>query len=312
MAIITNAYETYKIGSGGGLRESLDNVIANITPSDTVFLNRFKKGKAKSRYEEWIKDSLAAYSSNAQLEGDAVAAVAITAPTRTGNNCQIVRKSFTISGTTEAVDLAGRKSEIAYQTAKQLKELAKDIEWSLSFGTGNSGTSAAARRMLGVVGTNGTDGWITTNSYSGSGSAASEAGFNTLLQTIWKAGGKPQSAFVSGANKKAISAFTGNSTRWTDVDKLEAVNVVDVYKSDFGPVRIFLQRLFEQSQSSGSTPCKAAPILQEDLWEIRTLRPTQVVPLAKTGDGEARMIVWEGTLVCRAEDGNGMLTGLAA
>jgi len=88
-------------------------VIANISPSETIFLNRFKKGKAMARYEEWLLDSLAVYSDNAQLEGDVVAAVAVTPPTRTGNYNQIVRKSFTITGTTEAVDKAGRKSEIA-------------------------------------------------------------------------------------------------------------------------------------------------------------------------------------------------------
>jgi len=128
---------------------------------------------------------------------------------------------------------------------------------------------------------------------------------------VWKAGGKPQSAFVSGANKIAISAFTGNSTRFTDVDKKEAVNVVDIYKSDFGPIRIFLQRLYEQSLAASGTAVKCFPILQEDLWEIRNLRPTKVEQLAKTGDGEARMIVWEGTLVCRAESGNGIAVGLA-
>jgi hypothetical protein len=312
LAILTNAYDTYVMGSGGGMKESLDNVIANISPAETIFLNRFKKGKASARYEEWLKDTLALYTDNAQIEGDAVSGVTVTPPTRAGNYCQIVRKSFTVSDTAEVVDKAGRKSEVSYQTAKQLKELAKDIEFALSFGTGGSGSSAAGRRMKGVLGVDGTDGWITSNSASGSASGLTEADFNTLLQDVWKAGGKPQSAFVSGGNKKIISAYTGNSTRFTDVDKKEAVNVVDIYKSDFGPIRIFLQRLYETSAAASATPVKVFPVLQEDLWEIRMLRPSSVVPLAKTGDGETRMIVWEGTLVSRAEDGNGIALALAS
>lgn len=317
MTKITNAFVTYDVGSSGvpggsKLRESLDDVIANISPSETIFLNRFKKGKAKARYEEWTKDTLAQYSDNAQIEGDSVSGEVLTGVTRTGNYTQIIRKSFTISGTNEVVDKAGKKSEIAYQTAKKLKELAKDIEFALSYGTGSSATSATARRMKGVMGSDSTDGWITTNTYSASGSALPEADFNALLQKIWKAGGKPQSAFVSGGNKRTISAYTGNSTRYTDVDKKEAVNVVDIYKSDFGPIRIFLQRLYETSVAAATAAVCAFPILQEDLWEIRTLRPASVVPLAKTGDGETRMIIWEGTLVSRAEDGNGIVNGVTS
>jgi hypothetical protein len=317
MTVLTNVYATYGQGSSGivgasKLKESLDNVIANISPSETIFLNRFKKGKANARYEEWMLDTLALYTDNAQLEGDAVAGVAVTGASRTGNYTQIVRKSFTISGTNEVVDKAGKRSEIAYQTAKQLKELAKDIEFALSFGTGNSGNIGAGRRMKGVMGTSGgsaQQGWVTTNVYCASACAVPEADFNALLQTIWKAGGKPQSAFVGGYSKRIISAYTGNSTRFTDVDKKEAVNVVDIYKSDFGPIRIFLQRLYETSVAAATAATCAFPILQEDLWEIRTLRPTSIIPLAKTGDGETRMIIWEGTLVSRAEAGNATVCG---
>lgn len=314
MTIITNAFATYDVGSSGvpgtsKLRESLDNVISNISPSETIFLNRFKKGKANARYEEWIIDTLAGYADNAQIEGDAVAGTALTGTTRTGNNTQIVRKAFTITGTHEVVDKAGKRSEIAYQTAKKLKELAKDIEWALSYGTGSSGNAAAGRRMKGVLGQSGDSGWVTTNSYSASGSALPEAAFNALLQATWKAGGKPQSAFVSGTNKRTISAYTGNSTRNVDAEDKMAVNVVDIYKSDFGPIRIFLQRLYETSVVSANLPVCAFPILQEDLWEIRTLRPTKIEPLAKTGDGDTRMIIWEGTLVSRAEAGNATVIG---
>ena len=318
MTIITNAFATYDVGASGipggsKLKESLDNVISNISPSETIFLNRFKKGKANARYEEWMLDTLAQYSDNAQIEGDSVAGTALTGATRTGNYTQIVRKAFTITGTHEVVDKAGKRSEIAYQTAKKLKELAKDIEFALSFGTGSSATSATARRMKGVLGASGgsgtgvNPGWIQTNYLCASGSAVVESDFNGLLQDIWKAGGKPQSAFVSGANKRVISAYTGNSTRYTDTERKEAVNVVDIYKSDFGPIRIFLQRLYETSAAAATAAISAFPILQEDLWEIRTLRPTSIVPLAKTGDGETRMILWEGTLVSRAESGNGVI-----
>ena len=57
------------------------------------------------------------------IEGDEATMDAITATTRLSNSCQIMDKTIVITGTQEAVDKAGRASEIAYQIAKKAKEL---------------------------------------------------------------------------------------------------------------------------------------------------------------------------------------------
>jgi hypothetical protein len=38
---------------------------------------------------------------------------------------------------------------------------------------------------------------------------------------------------------------------------------------------------------------------QMDKWALAELRPMTTETLAKTGDGEKRHVLWEGTLVCR-------------
>lgn len=84
--------------------------------------------RAESNSTEWQTDALASAStSNAQLQGDDVSSFdAETATTRLGNVTQISRKTLVIADTLDVVKKAGRKSEVAYQVAKKLKELKRE------------------------------------------------------------------------------------------------------------------------------------------------------------------------------------------
>src|SRR5262245_9898573 len=114
-----------------GMREDLEDVIWDLFPMDTWALTHLDKVDATATFHEWQTDSLAGATANAQLEGDDASYATVTAPVRPGNYLQISRKQFAISGTVEAVTLAGRKSEIARQGMKQMKELKRDIEQAI-------------------------------------------------------------------------------------------------------------------------------------------------------------------------------------
>lgn len=45
-------------------------VISNISPTDTPFVSNIDRITAKARTHEWLTDSLAAATSNKQIEGD--------------------------------------------------------------------------------------------------------------------------------------------------------------------------------------------------------------------------------------------------
>lgn len=51
---------TYQSYQAVGAREDLSDVIYNISPTETPFLNSVGKTKATAVYHEWQKDSLAA------------------------------------------------------------------------------------------------------------------------------------------------------------------------------------------------------------------------------------------------------------
>lgn len=129
MAIVSGTFTKY---DAIGLREDLSDIIYNISPTDTPFMSSIPQSKATAVTHEWQLDSLAAASgSNAQVEGDEVTFSTPTATTRKSNVTQISTKSVVISGTLEAVNKAGRNSELAYQISKASKELKRDMETSL-------------------------------------------------------------------------------------------------------------------------------------------------------------------------------------
>ena len=156
MAQPSNTFDTY---DSVGEREDLSDVIYNISPTDTPFLSSAAKTQATAVLHEWQTDSLASAStSNAVIEGDEATADSISATTRLSNSCQIMDKVITISGTQEAVDKAGRASELAYQIAKAAKELKRDMEATLTGNQAEVAGNASTARKFGSLGS-----WVATN-----------------------------------------------------------------------------------------------------------------------------------------------------
>ena len=143
MALITNTFATY---SAVGLREDLSDIIYNISPTETPFMTAIAREKSTAVLHEWQTDALETpNTANAQIQGDDISSYDAVVPTvRLGNYTQISRKTVIISMTEEAVDKAGRKSEIGYQVAKKGKSLKRDIESILLMNQARQAPSAGA------------------------------------------------------------------------------------------------------------------------------------------------------------------------
>ncbi|NOR56982.1 MAG: hypothetical protein GQ474_00485 [Sulfurimonas sp.] len=149
---VTSTYTT------AGNREDLIDVVTRVAVEETPFLSSIGKGKATGTLHEWMTEGLDAPADNAVVEGADVGTPAtLTARTRLGNYCQIVRKDGLISDTQEAVMKAGIKSEYAHAVGKSTKELARDMERVLWNGTKTAGSASVARRCGGV------NYWASTN-----------------------------------------------------------------------------------------------------------------------------------------------------
>jgi len=302
MTVPTNTYVSY---ATEGIKEDVIDVITNISPLDTWFTSNTGSTRAIQSYHEWQTDDLAAAASNAQIEGDDADASAATATTKTGNYTQILRKVFQIADSNEMMDSYGRDSEVNYQKAKHMKELAKDIEYALIVNTASCvGSSGAARTPKGL------DGWTSDNCVYGGASfgaspTLSEPILNDALQEIWADGGKPQHVLCGAHQKRQIDGFSTN-TRDIAAEARTLVGAVDVFKSSFGVLQI---RLHHQINTSLD---ETVFILGDmDLWKKAWLRPPKTTELAKTGDSRKFMMVTEVTLESRQEKGSGKIDGLA-
>jgi len=310
MAQPTNTFDTY---DSIGEREDLSDVIYNISPTDTPFLSSAAKTKATAVLHEWQTDSLAAAVTNNQvIEGDEATLDAVTATTRLSNSCQIMDKTVVITGTQEAVDKAGRASEIAYQIAKKAKELKRDLEASLTSNNAEVTGSATAARVAGglrswvatndVMGTSGTSGGA-GNTAAGNGTqrAFTETLLKSVIKSVWNAGGNPTMVMVGPFNKQKLSGFTGNSTRFDAGADATLYTSVDVYASDFGQLQVVPNRFSRDRE---------AWVLDMDYWGVAFLRDFTMHELSKTGDSEKRQLLLEATLESRNEAASGCVADI--
>jgi hypothetical protein len=313
MTISTGTFLTF---AAIGNREDLIDTIFNIDPTDTPFQANIGKTKATAVLHEWQTDGLAAASSaNAQLEGDDVVLSSgissATPTTRLSNYCQIARKTVQVSGTQDAVSKAGRKKEIVYQMMKKNKELRRDLEKMVTgTGTYNAGNSTTARTWKPLrfwyqtntsLGTSGVNSSGSSAAADGTQRALTEPLVKSMIQAAWTVGGEINMIMPGPFNKQVISSFTGNNTRMQDTTKGTLATAIDIYKSDFGTHRVVPNKFSRD---------RDLHLLTTDLWAMANLRPIQTVDLAKTGDAERGMLIYEGTLEARNEAGSAIVADL--
>ena len=311
---------TYQTYTAIGQREDLSDVIYNISPTETPFMSSIGKNKATAVYHEWQTDSLASVNtSNAAVEGAATTDATLSPTTRIGNRTQISTKVIKISGTLDAVNKAGRKSEKAYQLAKGSSEIKRDMEAILlSNQVAANGNSTTARTLGGLqtwlssnksLGTNGTAGsGGTTARVTGTDRTFTADMLNTVMQSAYTNGGSPTMLLVTPAQKVVASTFTGIATRYRDVpsnQQAQIINAADVYVSDFGIIQIVPDRFIPNADSDD-----CAFLLDTEMAAISYLRPFQTNELAKTGDSEITQLLVEYTLEVKNEAAHGIIADL--
>ena len=322
MAKVTNAFTTYDAKAN---REDLSNAIYNIDPYDTPFMSLAGRRNVSNRIFDWQTESLPNVdTANAQIEGFELARSAATPTVRIGNTTQISSRDATVSGSQEASDAAGKNREMAHQMALVSKALKRDMESILcSSQARTAGDATNARKTRGL------EHWIQTNVGSGgtgyanaasetaaitngtTSVALTETAFNDLLQTCYENGAEPTVALVRPGIKRKISSFTGRSGSQIPVSKTEAVNVIDIYRSDFGDIKIQPSRwLGKRTISTKET--SALFLLDPEYVAVGYFRPFQSVEIAKIGDADTRMILAEYGLEMRNEKAHGKMPDIAA
>ena len=323
MAMLSGTTVTYGVTSAGGMREDLSDVIFDLFPEDTWCLSNFDREEANSSLTEWLAQELASPAANAQEEGTDAAFASLTAPTRYNTYLQISSKTFLVSDTLEAVNKAGRKSEVARGAIVKMRELKRDMEYhicgrsiSSEGGAGTARTTAGMEAWIGdatasatgashvVLATTSatystppvTSGHPTTATTIGTTpttGAFTSASLNYALQQAWEQGGDARVILAMAGQKRAIDAFTSVATRFVDVSRAAQASITgaaNLYVSDFGTHQVVLNRYGQ----SGIVLC-----IDPSFWAVRYLRKPFKRELARTGDATKYQILTEWGLVAR-------------
>lgn len=317
---------TFLTTAAKGNREELSDVVSRITPEDTPIYSMAGKESAKSVFPEWEIDALAAPASNAYPEGDEYTYDASAAVTRVGNYTQIMRKTWIVSNTQEAMDNAGRAEQIKNLRLKRAIEIRKDTELAI---VTNTASVATGTRLMG-----GLPSWLTTNvSRGGSGSdggyntgtkltvaetpgtlrAFTKALLDTTMQDCYNAGANVKSLVTSPYVKSVFVTFMSDNNVAAfrhSVDgaaKQTIVATADIYEGPFGKVSVVPNRVMGGS----AAVARRAYLLDPDMLAIKVLRKiADDKTVASTGDATKGVIVGEHTLCVKNEAGLGAVADI--
>jgi hypothetical protein len=289
-------------------REDLADQVYRINPSDTPFMTAVPRVKATAVLHEWSTQALSSINTtNARLEGDALTRASSTAPARRQNHCQISSRDATVTGTQRATNPAGIDDMMAYQMSLKSLELRRDMESILLGNTGqNAGSTTTARTLRSF------NAWLSGNGSRGTGGADSTAAtaaatdattgsIRTFTEDMLKDavldaftdGGEPNLVLVGPFNKQKFSTFTGRSTSQVVVRQDVVDGAAELYRSDFGVLKVVPNR---------SQRDRDAFIVDTTKVAVAGLRMFEPQELGRVGDAITRDIISEYTLEMRHPD----------
>ena len=315
MAVTANTNETYDVST---IREDLADAMASISPTETIFMSTIGTRNVDNTYFEWSEVDLAAAATNTQIEGDA--GLSNDAPTnavRKGNYTAISAKVVEVSDTNQNVNGVANAQTVAKQVAYKLSELKRDMEkMALNNVAGGAGASGTARTTAGLPaflttnverGTGGANGTTSGSGSAGYPNAAATDGTTraiteTLLKSViascWDEGADPSIVLCGSSQKQTISSFTGNATKYQEVDGKRLTAAVDIYVSDFGTLQIVPARHIR---------ARDVFVLDPSYAKIAYLQTARQKPLARTGLSERRLISAEWGLEVTSEKAHGVI-----
>ena len=198
-----------------GAAEDVQDVISNISPTDTPMYTAIRPPKVSARIYQYQQDTLANAADNKAVEGADPSMATLTATTMKSGNTQILTKAFQVSATADAIRTYGRAKETAYQLGKALKELKRDIEFAYvgqdnAAVTGNN-SGPVAREM------DSASQLIHSGNTIDAGSNATdpltEAKLLDAHEAAYTAGGDPTLFMIKPSDSEIVAGFTGASGR---------------------------------------------------------------------------------------------------
>lgn len=304
---------TYTAGYDTNLKPDVDEMIVNINPTKTPFSSAIKKGTTTREEFKWLETTLAKPGKNAHVEGSPAVVEASKPRKMMRNVCQILKKTFGVSGTMKVVSQYGPKKELEHQIKDHGQELSVDIEWNLINNVLDNGDGGTARSTRGVVN------WVDSTtpryySFEDDPKATNHITHRIIqqvMQAMYMEGAQPDTILCMPDQHIKISEFTqgGRLTMNADASKKKLDMVVNVLETPFGVVYV-MPTIHVDPSSAGGADYDKMPIFQKDLFERMVLRSVKTEKLGKKGDSEEYEMITELGLKCGSQKGVGLIVNL--
>ena len=113
---------------------------------------------------------------------------------------------------------------------------------------------------------------------------------------------EPTIVLCGSSQKQTISGFTGNATKFQEVDGKKLTAAVDIYVSDFGTLQIVPARHIRS---------RDVFVLDPNYASVAYLQTAKQEPLAKNGLSERRLISAEYGLQVTSEKAHGVIADVS-
>lgn len=323
---------TYDVYDSNSNRETLSDLIDTITPAETPFYSEIGEETVTGVKPTWQTDQLGIPDlDNAHVDGEIYQYDTIQQTSRVSNSTQIFRKSVIISDTQEAVEKAGKTSDVAYEKARMGQEIKIDIEVAfLSNQASSAGSSAIPRRLGGLRA------WIKTNDSIGAGGAS--GGYNVgtgnvdaaingtqraftraildeMISGTYVAGGNPDMLMCSPYVKRVFSSFINDAgtaqLRYPvkPTGQATIVGAADMYQSDYGLIEVVPNRQMARLPELARNAFLIDRSKVKKGW-LRSRKIHEDKGVARVSDGEPTVMIGEVTLMVTNEAAHGVAADL--
>jgi hypothetical protein len=232
----------------------------------------------------------------ARLEGADASYIGLNEVATVYNYTGIQQKALNVSGSDEAIDYYGMGSPFAYQAAKAIPELLRNIELQLFHGYRAAGSASVARSWGGI------DVFIGSNTVA-AGGAIAKSDIDILQEYIHLDGGMPDLLVLHPGVARDLHDLIDSSS-FVRVDQSEqkiGLGPLMWAQTQFGNLRVVMDRW---------CPSGTGFVLDSSKIGLYTLRPFAWKPLAVTGDSKKGEVVGEFSLLVANNEAHGTITGL--
>lgn len=319
---MAQAANTVSTGKYSTLREDLQELVYDVSPTETPGFQLFGKGSAKvtQPHHEWSQTAVrASNKANKTIQGDVATNDAPITPVRLGNYTQLMDAVAEVASTAQKSKVAGDVQKMKKQIAFHMKAVKLDMEARLLSNdpavpgddttageTAGIGAFLRTNVSRGAGGANPTLSGTTTGypnaaPTDGTPRAFTEDLLKPVVQLAWTNGGAPSHVILGAFNKVQASGFTGNASRTKKAEDKKLIASISIYESDFGELQFVPSRECVQSQ---------ALIVDPEYGEIAYLQPMHNFDLAKVGHSDRRAIAVEWMTLIGAEKAHGIVADL--